>query len=225
MHADGSPVQIPITSNRFSDSFWDRLEVGSSMMMIRASTESAFGDFDQLLMPDRQVGHKRVGRKIQPNLLQVTARFLVNPFADPAPRTCAVRCREKYSRRYRDYPTGSVPDGSARCHASALLEPNRFGLARPSSSMVPLSGVCTAKFFIIRTFATPFLSHQGQKPHPDSKLRSTLCSARTPGNCFPIAEIFSSGWASGINPFSRPAQPSPVSRPKIHRCFFAVTDL
>ena len=30
-----------ITSNRFSDSFWDRLEVGSSMMMIRAFTESA----------------------------------------------------------------------------------------------------------------------------------------------------------------------------------------
>ena len=32
-------------------------------------------------MPDRQVGHKRVGRKIQPNTFQVSGRFLVNSFA------------------------------------------------------------------------------------------------------------------------------------------------
>ena len=113
-------------------------------------------------MPDRQVGHERAGRKIQPNSLQVTARFLVNPFAVQHP--VLVRFIAEKNIRGDIEIIRQIEFLMDQRDAMLLRFSNRPDLNRPAIQFdgALIRRVHPGENFHHRAFAGTVLSHQGQ---------------------------------------------------------------
>ena len=113
-------------------------------------------------MPDRQVGHKRVGRKIQPNTFQVSGRFLVNSFAIQHPELVRF-VAEKNIRRDIEI-IRQVEFLMDQRDAILLRVPNRPDLNRPAIQFngALIRRVHPGENLHHRAFAGTVLAHQGQ---------------------------------------------------------------
>ena len=169
-----------MTRKRFSASWLERLDVGSSMMSTRAFTDSALAISTSCWCPMVSVPTSAAGSTSSPTAWRNSRALRCCRALSISPKRRCSRPRKMFaatsrlSARFSSWWMSAMPCASASWTV-------RISTARPSIRTSPESGRCTpARIFISVLLPAPF-SPITASTSPRATVRLTPFNARTPG--------------------------------------------